>query len=270
MVRYAASSILCAAAALAGCGEGLLGEDGLEDLTGHDELDLPGAPAWVVRWMLDDDFTDGDPIELGHGDLFVNYEDEEEIEFEYVDFLEVRLPAVSSPPEAAIRPAGEDTSFAVGVPMLMNDLDEDGAWQVPGEEEAGDLWGVSATSAFLFVEGNLEELARTQPVGLEMMSDECECFLSIEQGLQYTLIELDVLNLWWELSEVEDDGEDGELEEGLRVLWPDHPSVLTSDHEESFVVLSIDALEDWFEGGIEAFTGPAWWTWFRDEGVASR
>ena len=251
-------------ATFAGCGEGLLGEDGLSELTGFDEFDAPTSPAWMVRWMLEGDVHDGPPQSVETEQVYMRYEaEEEDAWYEYMDYLEVIAPAIDTPPEEAIRHVGE-YSFAVGVPMLLDDLDGDGVHRAPSGDEYDELWGVSTESVLLYVDGSLDQIASVQPIGMEILSDECECILEIEQGLNYTMVEFDVLNLWWELEELQQE-EDGWDDGELRVLWPDHPNVQNSDHEGAFTVEGAGRVEDWFHGGVESFLGPAWWTWFHDE-----
>ncbi len=252
---------------LGGCGEGLLGEEGLEELTGWNDVDLPTAPAWSVRWMLADGWVDGDPVKVDSEDVYMLYEEEaEDTWYEYVDYLEVTAPEVALPPADAIRTA-EAFTFAVGLPLLLDDRDADGDWTPPDHEEWNELWGASAMSAFLYADGDLDHLGDSLPVGLDMMSDECECVLEIEEGTQLTMIEIDVLGQWWDLVEGEEEDEEGDEDDewDMTVLWPDHETVLTTDHEGALAVDAVEGLDEWFDGGIEALLGEAWWTWFPGE-----
>jgi len=251
-------------ATFTGCGEGLLGEEGLDDLTGFDELEAPISPAWVVRWMLEEDVHDG-PAQLVEAEqVYMQFEaEEEDAWYEYMDFLEVIAPTLDAPPQQAIREVG-DYAFAVGVPMLLDDLDGDGVYGVPEGEEHDELWGVSTESVLLYVDGDLDRMASVQPVGLAVLSEECDCTIEIQPGLNTTRVEFDVLGWWQEIDEI-DDGEDGWEDPDLKVLWPDHPYVSLTDHEGAFAVESAWQVEEWFHGGIQAYLGPAWWAWFHDE-----
>ena len=250
---------------LPGCGEGLLGMEHLPELTGFDDLDIPESPAWVIRWMMEEAWVDGEPLPVFEEDMYFEWEeDDEDTWYHYVDFMEVLAPDLVEPPGEAIRGHGAEYLYAVGLPMLLDDHDHDGFYQPPVPDDPGDLWGATPYSALLWVDGNLDLFADSQPVGMEMFSDECECAFNIEWGLQNVFVEFDVLNLWWELEAIQEEMGEEVWHNEMRVLWPDDPHVLSTDHERSFQVQSTRELDEWFVGGSAAYTSEAWWAWFHD------
>jgi hypothetical protein len=115
-------------------------------------------------------------LDLGGGeeddDVFMLYEaEDDDTYYEYVDFLEVLAPAISSPPADAIRHS-DAHAYAVGVPMLLDDLDGDGEHQPPSGVDRAELWGVSSDSVLLYVDGDLGAMAAEQPVGLAILASD--------------------------------------------------------------------------------------------------
>jgi hypothetical protein len=247
-----------------GCGEGLISMENLDDLTGFEEMEMPEAPAWVVRWMLEDDWIDGEAWPVWEEDLYVEFYEGDDTSYTYLDFIEVLAPELGEPPPEAIRGHGSEYLFALGVPMLLEDRDFDGAYHPPVPGDLEDLWGAAPFSALLWVDGNLEVFVDQQPVGLEMYSADCDCGFSLEHGLQRVMVEPDLLGLWWELDEIQDGMTDDEWYAEMRVLWPDDPQVLSTDHERAFLVENAVEMEEWFTGGAPSFTSEAWWAWFHD------
>ena len=264
-----ALGIALLAVGLVGCGDGLLGEDGIGSLTGHDDLQLPREPAWMVRWILEDGTVDGPIMEADPEEVFPSYSESEGTWYNYLNYVEVTTPAVSTPPPGAIR-AGPHYSFALGIPLLLDDLDGDGDHIPPTEVEPGELWGVTPESAYLYIEGDLDRFVDEQPVVPEAWYDKEDEPLFLDDGLNHVWVNLDLLGSWdwveeWFEEEWEDEGEEPEEgPEDLDLLAPDHPHVITSDHDEAFRVAVARIVDSSFHGGVQAFIGEAWFAWFRD------
>ncbi len=254
---------------VAGCGDGLLGEDGIESLTGFDDLSLPQEPAWVVRWILEDDLVDGPAMEIDLDEVFPSYSESEGTWYNYINYVEVSTPPLTAPPPEALR-SGPDYSFALGIPMLLDDLDGDGDHDTPTEEEPGELWGVTPESAYLYIEGDIDRFVDEQPVVPERWYEKEEEPLFLSEGLNHTWVNLELLGSWdwveeWFDEEWEED--DWEMDEGpedLDLLAPDHPDVITTDHDEAFRVAVAQVVDSSFHGGVRAFLGEAWTAWFWD------
>lgn len=250
---------------LPGCGDGLIGMEQLDDLTGFEALDLPENPVWMVRWMMQDGWIDSEPYPIADEHIFVEFEQDEDTEYHYVDYMEVLAPEVGEPPDEAIRGHGSEYLFALGIPLVLEDFDWDGNHDPPmPPEDPADLWGATPFSALLWVDGDLEAFADQQPVGLEMYNPDCDCGFSLHHGTQNVRVEFDVLNMWWEIEAIQSEPENEEWFAELRVLWPDDPHVLSTDHERAYMVQSGPEMDEWFVGGAMAFTAEAWFAWFRD------
>ena len=266
----ALAAIFALATLAPGCGDGLLGEDGIRALTGHDDLQLPVDPAWLVRWMRDGEYVDSFH-EAYPDQVFPSYAESEGTWYNYLNYVEVDAPDVHAPPPEAIR-SGPHYSYAVGVPLLLDDVDGDGDHVPPTEHDPGELWGVTPESAFLFVEGDLDAFWAEQPVSLHAelwWEDEHAEPLVIEEGTQKVWVDMDLLASWdwfeeW-FEEWEEQGEpppEGPME--MALLVPDDPDVLSSDHEGAFLVAVARIVDSSFPGGVGAFLGEAWYTWFHD------
>ncbi len=285
---------------LPGCGDGLLGEDGLGDLVGLDDLNLPVRPAWRIRWMLHEDYVDGPEHEVAAEAMFLDYAEDDDTWYHYVNYLEVEMPDLQAPPPEAVRDYGAWT-LAVGVPMLLDDADGDGAWDAP-DDAPEELWGVTPESAFLSFTGDLGLLEQYMPVMPWGGPWEGEYEGSVHEGLQNVWVDPGPLSDWrwrdewndfeeWEQecldleAELEacwdDHGPDApecvELQVAVDecwgglgefplqyVLFPDHPDVGTTFHPGAFRVETAQSLDGAFDGGVRAFFSEAWWAWFPD------
>ncbi len=255
-----------------GCGDGLLGADGIGSLTGYDDLQLPQDPAWMVRWILEEETVDGPVMGADGDEVYPSYSEDDDTWYNYLNYVEVEAPDLSAPPPAAIR-VGPHYSFAVGIPLLLDDLDGDGDHQAPTEEDPGELWGVTPESAYLFLEGDIDRFWDEQPVVPERWSDEHEFAFHLEEGTHNVWVNLELLNAWdwveewfeeWEEWEEDPDGDPDEGPEDLDLLAPDDPDVLTTDHEGAFRVALARIVDSNFHGGVQAFLGEAWYAWFWD------
>ncbi len=267
--RAIAAAMPLLAFAVMGCGDGLLGADGVQSLTGLDDLELPQEPAWMMRWMLDEETFDGPLMELDVDDVFVEFLDDTDTWYHYQNYLEVTAPDLSAPPDDAIR--GEPTDayrYAIGLPMLLDDNDGDGEHEPPDEDGPGELWGVAMETAYLFVEGDLAVFFDQQPVAEEEWSEDCDCSVEIEDGLQNVWVNLDVLSSydWWMDEDMGEDDWEEEWEEDWDepILWPDLDDVNSSDHSGALLVESGADVETGFPGGLADYFSWAWYFWFQD------
>lgn len=300
--RWQAAALVFALALpwLPGCGDGLLGADGVRNLVGLDELNLPTQPAWRIRWMLDEDFVDGPPHEVAPEAVFLDYTDDEDTWFHYVNYLEVEKPGLTTPPAEAIRDFGS-WSFAVGVPMLLDDVDANGDWVTPSDTDPEELWGATPESAFFYFNGDLGQLMEWLPVEPWGESWNCDCPIEIHEGLQPVQINHGALADWewrqewedleeWEQACLEQqeafdacveefDPESPECEEEMwaldecmqqwewgwftPVLFPDHIDIDSTFRPGALRVEAALTLDN-FPGGVRAFLSEAWWAWFSD------
>ena len=287
--------------ALPGCGDGLLGDDGIKSLVGLDGLNVPTAPAWCIRWILDEDYQDGPEHEVALESMFLDYAADEDTWYHYVNYIEVEQPVIASPPPGAIRDFGT-WSFALGVPMLLDDAVGDGVWVAP-DEQPEELWGVTPESALFYFSGDMDLAMQYLPVNFWGGPLEDEGIVEIHDGLQNVWVDPGPLSDWPWRAEWNDFGEweqechDLEMQhmaceeqfgpgapeceelmmamqecwEGLGefphqfVIHPDHPSVFTTFHDGTFRVETGQSVAgSGFEGGVRAFLTEAWWAWFPD------
>jgi hypothetical protein len=142
--------VLCAAAAITGCGDSLLGEVGVNEPLGLE--DPPSGTAWEVRWFVGEGDGLVAPCALYPLSAEAQFT-EEQAAFGYLDAPAPELADVS--PAATIE--GDDYDWSLGLALLVESTDGERAAS-EAEPEAGVL-GLAVYQALLRVEGDLEAFA---------------------------------------------------------------------------------------------------------------